>query len=45
MEDGWPSSVGFREQALNDPVLRWLKTVVVSATHPPVGSSRTRPPT
>ena len=30
MEDGWPSSVGPRGQALNHPVLRWLKTVVVS---------------
>ncbi len=30
MEDSWPSSVGLREQALNHPVLRWLKTVVVS---------------
>jgi hypothetical protein len=29
MED-WPSSVGLRGQALNHPVLRWLKTVVVS---------------
>ena len=30
MEDSWPSSVGPRGQALNHPVLRWLKTVVVS---------------
>ncbi len=30
MEDGWPSSVGLRGQALNHPVLRWLKTVVGS---------------
>jgi hypothetical protein len=30
MEDGWPSSVGLRGQALNHPVLRWLKTVVMS---------------
>jgi hypothetical protein len=30
MEDGWPSGVGLRGQALNRPVLRWLKTVVVS---------------
>ena len=30
MEDCWPSSVGLRGQALNHPVLRWLKTVVVS---------------
>jgi len=30
MEDCWPSSVGPRGQALNHPVLRWLKTVVVS---------------
>jgi hypothetical protein len=26
----WPSSVGLRGQALNHPLLRWLKTVVVS---------------
>ena len=26
----WPSSVGLRGQALNRPLLRWLKTVVVS---------------
>jgi hypothetical protein len=26
----WPSSVGLRWQALNHPLLRWLKTVVVS---------------
>jgi hypothetical protein len=30
MEDGRPSGVGLREQASNHPVLRWLKTVVVS---------------
>ena len=30
MEDGWPSDVGLRGQASNHPVLRWLKTVVVS---------------
>ncbi len=30
MEDGWPSGVGLRGQAPNHPVLRWLKTVVVS---------------
>ena len=30
MEDCWLSSVGRRGQALNHPVLRWLKTVVVS---------------
>jgi hypothetical protein len=30
MEDGWPSGVGLRGQAPNCPVLRWLKTVVVS---------------
>jgi hypothetical protein len=30
MEDCWPFSVGLRGQALNHPVLRWLKTVVVS---------------
>ena len=30
MEDCWPSGVGSREQASNHPVLRWLKTVVVS---------------
>ena len=30
MEDCWPSSVGLRGLALNHPVLRWLKTVVVS---------------
>jgi hypothetical protein len=30
MGDGWPSSVGLRGQALNHPVLRWLKTVVAS---------------
>ena len=26
----WPSGVGLRGQASNHPVLRWLKTVVVS---------------
>ena len=26
----WPSDVGLRGQASNHPVLRWLKTVVVS---------------
>ena len=26
----WPSDVGLRGQASNPPVLRWLKTVVVS---------------
>ena len=26
----WPSSVGLRGRALNHPVLRWLKTLVVS---------------
>jgi hypothetical protein len=30
MEDRRPSGVGLRGQALNHPVLRWLKTVVVS---------------
>jgi len=30
MEDGWPSGVGLRGLAPNHPVLRWLKTVVVS---------------
>jgi len=30
MEDDWPSGVGLRGQAPNRPVLRWLKTVVVS---------------
>ena len=30
MEDCWPSGVGLRGRALNRPVLRWLKTVVVS---------------
>src|SRR6188472_2519109 len=30
MEACWPSSVGPRGRALNHPVLRWLKTVVVS---------------
>ena len=30
MEVGWPSSVGLRGQALNHPVVRWLKTVVLS---------------
>ena len=30
MEDGWPSDVGLRGRASNHPVLRWLKTVVVS---------------
>ena len=30
MEDRWPSGVGLRGQAPNHPVLRWLKTVVVS---------------
>ena len=31
MEDCWPSGVGLRGRASNHPVLRWLKTVVVSA--------------
>ena len=26
----WPSDVGLRGRASNHPVLRWLKTVVVS---------------
>jgi hypothetical protein len=30
MGDCWPSGVGSRERASNHPVLRWLKTVVVS---------------
>ena len=30
MEACWPSSVVLRGRALNRPVLRWLKTVVVS---------------
>ena len=30
MKDGWPFDVGLRGQASNHPVLRWLKTVVVS---------------
>jgi hypothetical protein len=30
MEDGWPSGVGLRGLAPDHPVLRWLKTVVVS---------------
>ena len=30
MGDGWPSGAGLRGQASNHPVLRWLKTVVVS---------------
>lgn len=30
MEACWPSGVGLRGRALNHPVLRWLKTVVVS---------------
>jgi hypothetical protein len=30
MEACWPSSVVLRGRALNHPVLRWLKTVVVS---------------
>ncbi len=30
MEDCWPSGAGLRGQAPNHPVLRWLKTVVVS---------------
>ena len=30
MEACWPSSVVLRGKALNHPVLRWLKTVVVS---------------
>ena len=30
MEDCWPSGVGLRGWAPNHPVLRWLKTVVVS---------------
>jgi hypothetical protein len=30
MEDCWPSGVGLRGQTSNHPVLRWLKTVVVS---------------
>jgi len=28
--EAWPSGVGLRGKALNRPVLRWLKTVVVS---------------
>jgi hypothetical protein len=30
MKAGWPFSVGLRGQALNHPVVRWLKTVVLS---------------
>src|SRR4051794_9249233 len=30
MEGCWPSSVVLRGEGLNRPVLRWLKTVVVS---------------
>ena len=30
MEACWPSGVVLRGKALNRPVLRWLKTVVVS---------------
>lgn len=30
MEVVWPSSAGLRGQALNHPVVRWLKTVVLS---------------
>ena len=30
MEACWPSGFGLRGRALNHPVLRWLKTVVVS---------------
>jgi hypothetical protein len=30
MDDRWPSGAGLRGQASNRPVLRWLKTVVVS---------------
>jgi hypothetical protein len=30
MEDSWPSGTGLRGQVPNRPVLRWLKTVVVS---------------
>jgi hypothetical protein len=30
MEACWPSSVGLRGQALNRPVVHWLKTVVLS---------------
>ena len=30
MEACWRSSAGLRGQALNHPVLRWLKTVVAS---------------
>jgi hypothetical protein len=30
IEDGGPSDVGLRAQASKHPVLRWLKTVVVS---------------
>jgi hypothetical protein len=30
MEACWPSGVVLRGRAPNDPVLRWLKTVVVS---------------
>ena len=30
MEVCWPSGVGLRGRAPNHPVLRWLKTVVVS---------------
>ncbi len=32
MEDCWPFGVGLRGRAPNHPVLRWLKTVVVSDT-------------
>jgi hypothetical protein len=30
MEACWPSGVALRGEASNHPVLRWLKTVVVS---------------
>lgn len=36
----WPSSVGLRGQALNRPLLHWLKTVVVSVVGKVAAGSR-----
>jgi hypothetical protein len=40
MKVGWPFSVGLRGRALNHPVLRWLKTVVVSVQGKVAAGSR-----
>jgi hypothetical protein len=40
MEAGWPSGVALRGEASNHPVLRWLKTVVVSVQGKVVTGSR-----